>query len=170
MAYHRQQGVNTAIARIFNTYGPRMRPNDGRAVPTFLRQAMADKPLTLFGNGEQTRSFCYVDDLIEGLLRLALSAEHLPVNIGNPVEVSLNTLAHMIIDMVGAKSSIVYQALPTDDPKIRRPDISKAQRILDWHPQIELAEGLHRVWEYESTTASHSLTGIGQDAEHLAGG
>ena len=169
MAYHRQQGVNTAIARIFNTYGPRMRPNAGRAVPTFLRQAMADKPLTLFGDGEQTRSFCYVDDLIEGLLRLALSAEHLPVNIGNPTEISLNQLAKMIVDMVGSASPIVYQALPTDDPKIRRPDIAKAQRVLDWSPRIDLADGLRRVWEYESHTASHSLTGLGQSAEHLAG-
>ncbi len=128
MAYHRQQGVDTCIARIFNTYGPRMRPNDGRAVPTFMRQAIAGKPLTVFGDGSQTRSFCYVDDLIDGLVRLAFSGEHTPVNIGNPCEMTLLELAQEIVAVTGSTSEIVFSALPIDDPKIRRPDIAKAKR------------------------------------------
>src|SRR5512140_2473007 len=136
IAYHRQQGVDTCIARIFNTYGPRMRPNDGRAVPTFMRQALAGKPLTVFGDGSQTRSFCYVDDLMEGLYRLAFSGEHTPVNIGNPTEMTLTQLAEEIISVTGSASEIVYSALPIDDPKVRRPDIAKARRLLEWEPRI----------------------------------
>jgi dTDP-glucose 4,6-dehydratase len=161
MAYHRQQGVDTAIARIFNTYGPRMRPMDGRAIPTFLRQAMADKPITVFGDGTQTRSFCYVDDLIDGLVKLASSREHMPVNIGNPVEMTLTELAQAIIDVVGSRSEIVYEALPIDDPKVRQPDISKARRLLDWEPKVSLREGLERLWAFEQENRSHSLTGLG---------
>jgi len=163
MAYHRQQGVDTAIARIFNTYGPRMRPNDGRAVPTFMRQALESKPITVFGDGSQTRSFCYVDDLIDGLLRLAFRGEHTPVNLGNPQELSLQELAAKIIGLTGSASEIVYEALPIDDPKVRCPDISKAKRLLDWHPKIDLDEGLRRVWEYELSTQNYSMTGLAGD-------
>jgi dTDP-glucose 4,6-dehydratase len=144
MAYHRQQGVDTGIARIFNTYGPRMRPHDGRAIPTFLRQALQDKPLTVFGDGSQTRSFCYVDDLIEGIIRLAESGVHQPVNIGNPDEFTLLELARIVIEVTGSRSEIVYQALPTDDPHVRQPDISLARQLLDWAPTVDLREGLRR--------------------------
>ena len=144
MAYHRQQGVDTCIVRIFNTYGPRMRPNDGRAIPTFVRQALEGKPLTLFGDGSQTRSFCYVDDLIRGLHMLMSTHEHLPVNIGNPRELSLLELAETILMVTGSGSNIVYEALPVDDPKVRRPDIARAREVLGWEPTIELEEGLVR--------------------------
>ena len=144
MAYHRQQGVDTCIVRIFNTYGPRMRPNDGRAIPTFVRQALEGKPLTLFGDGSQTRSFCYVDDLIRGLHMLMSSHEHLPVNIGNPRELSLLELAETILMVTGSGSNIVYEALPVDDPKVRQPDIARAREVLGWEPTIELEEGLVR--------------------------
>ncbi|MDX6645127.1 MAG: dTDP-glucose 4,6-dehydratase [Miltoncostaeaceae bacterium] len=142
MAYHRQQGVDTHIVRIFNTYGPRMRPHDGRAIPTFLRQALADKPLTVFGEGSQTRSFCYVSDEIEGLLRLIQSDYHEPVNIGNPTEFTILELAETVIRLTGSRSEIVYEALPQDDPAVRRPDISLARALLDWEPTIGLEEGL----------------------------
>ncbi len=145
MAYHGQQGVDTAIARIFNTYGPRMRPNDGRAVPTFVRQALEGKPLTVFGDGSQTRSFCYVDDLIRGLVLLAESSEHLPVNLGNPGEFTLNELAEAVLRVTGSKSEIVYEALPVDDPQVRQPDITRARQLLGWEPEIELDEGLRRM-------------------------
>jgi len=145
MAYHGQQGVDTAIVRIFNTYGPRMRPNDGRAVPTFVRQALEGKPLTVFGDGTQTRSFCYVDDLIRGLVLLAESGEHLPVNIGNPAEFTLNELAETVLRITGSKSEVVYEALPVDDPQVRQPDITRAQQLLGWAPEIELEEGLRRM-------------------------
>ena len=168
MAYHRQQGVDTAIARIFNTYGPRMRPNDGRAVPTFMRQAMNGIPITVFGDGSQTRSFCYVDDLIEGLVRLAFSGEHTPVNLGNPAELTLAELAREIIDLTGSASAIVNEALPIDDPKVRCPDIAKAVRLLGWRPTVDLREGLRRVWEYELSTQSHTTTGlVGDDLEEI---
>jgi dTDP-glucose 4,6-dehydratase len=144
MAYHRQQGVDTCIVRIFNTYGPRMRVNDGRAIPTFLRQALENKPLTVFGDGSQTRSFCYVDDLIRGLHLLAESGEHLPVNIGNPQEMSLLELAQAVLDATGSSSEIVYEALPVDDPQVRQPDITRATQVLGWTPEIGLQEGLHR--------------------------
>jgi dTDP-glucose 4,6-dehydratase len=145
MAYHRQQGVDTCIARIFNTYGPRMRPNDGRAVPTFVRQALEGKPLTVFGDGTQTRSFCYVDDLIRGLVALAESGEHLPVNIGNPNEFTLNELAESVVRITGSKSDIVHEALPVDDPQVRQPDITRARQLLGWEPEVELEEGLRRM-------------------------
>jgi dTDP-glucose 4,6-dehydratase len=160
MAYHRQQGVDTCIARIFNTYGPRMRPNDGRAVPTFVRQALADQPLTVFGDGSQTRSFCYVDDLIEGLFRLACSGVHEPVNIGNPAEMTLTELAETVIAVTGSDSKIVFSSLPIDDPKVRRPDSTRAKELLGWEPTVALAEGLRRVVEFERNNRSHSLTAL----------
>jgi dTDP-glucose 4,6-dehydratase len=145
MAYHRQQGVDTCIARIFNTYGPRMRPHDGRAIPTFIRQALENKPLTVFGDGSQTRSFCYVDDQIRGLYALATSGEHLPVNIGNPHEMTLLELAEAVVRVTGSKSEIVFEALPVDDPQVRQPDITRAQQVLGWEPEVELDEGLKRL-------------------------
>jgi dTDP-glucose 4,6-dehydratase len=144
MAYHRQQGVDTSIVRIFNTYGARMRPHDGRAIPTFLRQALSDRPITVFGDGSQTRSFCYVDDLIRGIIALAESGEHLPVNIGNPDEFTLLELAQAVIDVTSSRSDFVYEALPTDDPKQRRPDITRARDLLAWEPRVSLREGLQR--------------------------
>ncbi|HEU4976050.1 MAG TPA: UDP-glucuronic acid decarboxylase family protein [Baekduia sp.] len=144
MAYHRQQGVDTAIIRIFNTYGPRMRPNDGRAIPTFLRQALTGKPITVFGDGSQTRSFCYVDDLIRGMIALAESGYHDPVNVGNPDEFTLLELAEAVIDITGSSSEVVFEALPTDDPKVRQPNIGLAKQILGWEPTIVLREGLQR--------------------------
>jgi dTDP-glucose 4,6-dehydratase len=144
MAYHRQQGVDTSIVRIFNTYGPRMRPHDGRAIPTFLRQALDEKPLTVFGTGAQTRSFCYVDDLIRGVYLLATSGEHTPVNIGNPIEMSLLELAETVVRVTGSSSEIVFEALPVDDPQVRRPDITRAKQVLGWEPEIGLEDGLRR--------------------------
>jgi dTDP-glucose 4,6-dehydratase len=147
MAYHRQQGVDTAIVRIFNTYGARMRPHDGRAIPTFLRQAVAGEPITMFGDGSQTRSFCYADDLIRGIIALAESGEHLPVNIGNPGEFTLLQLAETIVQITGSSSEIVFQPLPKDDPQQRRPDISRAQALLGWEPTVDLDDGLRRTIE-----------------------
>jgi dTDP-glucose 4,6-dehydratase len=147
MAYHRQQGVDTCIARIFNTYGPRMRPYDGRAIPTFMRQALENKPLTVFGDGSQTRSFCYVDDLIRGLYLLATSREHLPVNLGNPNEMTLLELAQTILRVTGSTSEIVFEGLPTDDPQVRQPDITRARQILGWEPEVALEDGLRRAAE-----------------------
>ena len=145
MAYHTQQGVDTAIARIFNTYGPRMRRNDGRAIPTFVRQALEEKPLTVFGDGSQTRSFCYVDDMIKGMYLLAMSDEHLPINLGNPNEFTILELAETVIRVTESRSEIVYEALPIDDPHIRQPDIMRAKEVLGWEPEIELQEGLRRM-------------------------
>jgi dTDP-glucose 4,6-dehydratase len=145
MAYHRQQGVNTCIARIFNTYGPRMRPHDGRAIPTFLRQALAGQPLTVFGDGSQTRSFCYVDDLVRGLYFLAMSEEHQPVNLGNPGEYTLLELARVVLSVSGSSSEIVFEALPVDDPQVRQPDITRAREVLAWEPEVSLENGLRRV-------------------------
>ena len=144
MAYHRQQGVDTVIMRIFNTYGARMRAHDGRAIPTFLRQALQDRPITVFGDGSQTRSFTYVSDLIDGMIRLSESGHHYPVNIGNPNEFTLLELAHTVIEVTGSKSEIVFEALPTDDPQVRQPDISLARDLLGWEPKVELREGLQR--------------------------
>ncbi len=147
MAYHRQQGVDTAIMRIFNTYGPKMRPHDGRAIPTFMRQALQNLPITVFGDGSQTRSFCYVDDLIRGMIALAESGQVGPINIGNPNEFTLLALAETIMDVTGSSSEIVYEALPTDDPQVRQPDIGLARELLGWEPEIELREGLIRTIE-----------------------
>ena len=145
MAYHSQQGVDTAIVRIFNTYGPRMRSHDGRAIPSFMRQALENEPLTVFGDGSQTRSFCYVDDLIRGLHLLAESEEHLPVNLGNPNEFSILELAQTVLRVTSSKSEIVFEALPIDDPQVRQPDITRARQLLGWQPEIELEEGLRRI-------------------------
>jgi dTDP-glucose 4,6-dehydratase len=147
MAYHRQQGVDTAIVRIFNTYGPRMRPHDGRAIPTFLRQALQDRPITVFGDGSQTRSFCYVSDLIDGLIRLMESGHHDPVNIGNPNEFTLLELAEAVVEVTGSRSQIVFEALPQDDPQVRQPDITLARALLGWEPVVELRDGLRRTIE-----------------------
>jgi dTDP-glucose 4,6-dehydratase len=144
MAYHRQQGVDTAIVRIFNTFGSRMRPNDGRAIPTFLRQALQDRPITVFGDGSQTRSFTFVADEIRGLIALSESGYHMPVNVGNPNEFTLLELAEAVIEVTGSRSEIVFEALPTDDPKVRQPDITLAREILGWEPQVSLREGLRR--------------------------
>jgi dTDP-glucose 4,6-dehydratase len=144
MAYHRQQGVDTGIVRIFNTYGPRMRTNDGRAIPTFLRQALEGAPVTVFGDGSQTRSFCFVDDLIAGIILLAESDEHLPVNLGNPDEKTLLELAETVIRMTGSTSEIVFEALPVDDPQVRQPDITRAKQILGWEPRVSLEDGLRK--------------------------
>jgi dTDP-glucose 4,6-dehydratase len=148
MAYLRQQGVDTCIARIFNTSGPKMRPHDGRAIPTFLRQALTDKPLTVFGDGSQTRSFCYVDDMIRGLVLLAESDVHEPVNLGNPDEMSLLKLAKLIIELTESRSEIVFEALPIDDPQVRQPDITRARQLLGWKPEIDVREGLRRTIEH----------------------
>ncbi|MCX8019464.1 MAG: SDR family oxidoreductase [Chitinophagaceae bacterium] len=148
MAYHNFHGVNTAIVRIFNTYGPRMRLNDGRALPTFICQALRGEDLTVFGDGSQTRSFCYVDDLIEGIYRLLLSDYHLPVNLGNPDEISLKHFAEEIIALSGKNLKIVYKPLPVDDPKQRQPDITRAGEILGWKPAISRAEGLKITYNY----------------------
>jgi dTDP-glucose 4,6-dehydratase len=148
MAYHRAKGVRSSIARIFNTFGPRMKLNDGRVVPAFLDQALRGQPITIFGDGSQTRSFCYVSDLVDGLYRLMLSTEAMPVNVGNPREMTILEFAEMIVSMTGSKSNIVQQPLPEDDPKQRRPDISKAQRILGWNPTVTLEEGLKYTVEY----------------------
>jgi dTDP-glucose 4,6-dehydratase len=147
MAYHRQQGVDTSIVRIFNTYGSRMRPHDGRAIPTFLRQALQTRPITVFGDGSQTRSFCYVGDEIRGLIALAESGYHLPVNVGNPDEYTLLELAEAVIEVTASSSEIVFEALPVDDPQVRQPDISLAREILGWEPTIDLREGLRRTIE-----------------------
>jgi dTDP-glucose 4,6-dehydratase len=148
MAYHRYHGVETRIVRIFNTYGPRMRLEDGRALPAFMGQCLRGEDLTVFGDGTQTRSFCYVDDLVEGIFRLLSSGEVYPVNLGNPDEITLLELAHRILGVTGSKSRIVYRPLPEDDPKVRRPDIGKAKRLLGWEPRVSLDEGLQRVLPY----------------------
>ncbi len=145
MAYHRYHGVDIRIVRIFNTYGPRMRPNDGRAIPTFIPQALNGEPLTVFGNGSQTRSFCYVDDLVEGIYRLMASGYTNPVNIGNPIEMTVLELAEKIIEMTGSKSEIVFRDLPQDDPKVRQPDITLAKTLLQWEPKTTLEDGLTRI-------------------------
>lgn len=148
MAYHRQHGMETRIVRIFNTYGPRMRLRDGRVVPAFISQALSNKPVTVFGEGKQTRSFCYCADLIEGIYRLMMSDYPLPVNIGNPHEMTMLEFARQIIQITGSKSRIVFQPLPQDDPKQRRPDITKARQLLKWEPKVPFAEGMRRTIEY----------------------
>ena len=157
MAYLRQQGVNTTIVRIFNTFGPRMRANDGRAIPAFMGQALAHRPVTVFGDGGQTRSFCYVDDLIRGLVLLAESDVHEPVNIGNPNEMSLLEMAKLIIELTDSRSEIVFEALPVDDPQVRQPDIARARDLLGWEPEIEVRDGIARTIEqYTSKLAQRA--------------
>jgi dTDP-glucose 4,6-dehydratase len=148
MAYHRYHGVDTRIVRIFNTYGPRMRLNDGRALPNFLYQALTGEPLTVYGDGKQTRSFCYVSDLLDGIYRLLESDEHDPTNIGNPHEITILEFAERIRALVGSKEPIVFRPLPQDDPKQRCPDITKARRVLKWEPKVNLEEGLKRTYDY----------------------
>jgi dTDP-glucose 4,6-dehydratase len=148
MAYLRQQGVDTCIVRIFNTYGPRMRANDGRAIPAFMGQALSERPLTVFGDGSQTRSFCYVDDLVRGLIALAESGVHEPVNIGNPNEMSLLEMAKLVIELTDSRSEIVFEALPIDDPQVRQPDIARARDLLGWEPEVDLRVGLERTIEH----------------------
>jgi dTDP-glucose 4,6-dehydratase len=148
MAYHRYHGVDTRIVRIFNTYGPRMRLNDGRALPNFLHQALTGEPLTVYGDGKQTRSFCYVSDLLDGIYRLLESDEHDPVNIGNPHEITILEFAERVRTLVGSKEPIVFRPLPQDDPKQRCPDITKARRILKWEPKVNLEDGLKRTYDY----------------------
>src|SRR4029079_726985 len=148
MAYLRQQGVDTAIVRIFNTFGPRMRPHDGRAIPAFLGQALADRPVTVFGDGSQTRSFCYVEDLIRGLVLLAESDVHEPVNLGNPDEMSLLEMANLIIELTESRSEVVFEALPVDDPQVRQPDIARARDLLGWQPEIDVRDGIGRTIEH----------------------
>ena len=142
MAYHRMKGVNTHLVRIFNTYGPRLHPSDGRVISNFMMQALRGEPLTVYGDGQQTRSFCFVADLIEGILRLSRSEEHMPTNIGNPVEFTILECAEAVLEVTGSKSELRFEPLPQDDPTRRRPDISKAKRILDWEPKVSLREGL----------------------------
>jgi dTDP-glucose 4,6-dehydratase len=151
MAYHRYHGVDTKIVRIFNTYGPRMRINDGRAVPAFMSQALRNEDVTVFGDGSQTRSFTYITDLVDGIIRLMLSSENDPINIGNPREMTIKEIADTIIRMTGSKSKVVYKPLPTDDPKQRRPDITRARTLLDWEPTVDLDEGLVKTIEYFRT-------------------
>lgn len=149
MAYHNFHGVETRMIRIFNTYGPRMRLDDGRALPTFMSQALRGENVTVFGDGSQTRSFCYVDDLVEGIYRLLMSDYYMPVNIGNPAEITLKEFAEEVVELVGNKDvKIVYEPLPKDDPKQRRPDITKAKEILGWEPKVDRSEGLKRTLEY----------------------
>jgi dTDP-glucose 4,6-dehydratase len=148
MAYHRHHGVDTKIIRIFNTYGPRMRIHDGRAVPTFIGQALRGEDVTIFGNGSQTRSFCYVTDLVDGILKLAASSTNDPVNVGNPHELSIEDIARTIIRMTGSSSKLVFRPLPTDDPKVRQPDITRARTILGWEPKVPLEVGLTSTIEY----------------------
>jgi dTDP-glucose 4,6-dehydratase len=148
MAYHRYHGVNTHIVRIFNTYGPRMRLDDGRVVPNFMGQALRGEPITIYGDGSQTRSFCYVDDLVVGIVRLLRADFHEPVNLGNPNELSILSFAREILELSGSKSPLEYKPLPQDDPRVRRPDISRAQRLLGWEPKVDRRDGLRRTLEY----------------------
>jgi dTDP-glucose 4,6-dehydratase len=148
MAYHRYEKVDTRIVRIFNTYGPRLQINDGRVISNFMKQALQGEPLTIYGDGSQTRSFCYVSDEVDGILRLSRSDEHLPTNIGNPTEFTILECAKVVLDVTGSKSEIVSEPLPQDDPKQRKPDITKAKKLLGWEPKIELREGLEKSMEY----------------------
>lgn len=148
MAYHTYHGLETRIVRIFNTYGPRMRLNDGRVLPAFIGQALRGEDLTIFGDGSQTRSFCYVDDLVEGIYRLLMSDYAQPVNIGNPSEITIKDFAEEIIKLTGTSQQVIYKPLPKDDPKQRQPDITKAREILEWEPKVERSEGLRRTYDY----------------------
>ena len=148
MAYHRYHRMNTKIVRIFNTYGPRMRLRDGRVVPAFISQALNREPLTVFGDGSQTRSFCYVSDLIDGIFRLAMSDHHGPVNLGNPQEMTIRQFAEKILEITGAKSEISYKPLPVDDPKVRQPDITRARTLLSWEPKVAFENGIRETIDY----------------------
>jgi dTDP-glucose 4,6-dehydratase len=148
MAYHRFHGMDTKIVRIFNTYGPRMRLRDGRVVPAFISQALSNEPLTIFGDGSQTRSFCYVSDLIEGVFRLAMSDQHGPVNIGNPVEMTIRQFAEKIISITGATGGITFKELPVDDPKVRQPDITRARKLFGWEPKVDFGSGIGSTIDY----------------------
>ena len=165
MAYHTFHGVETRIVRIFNTYGPRMRLNDGRALPAFIGQALRGEDLTVFGDGSQTRSFCYVDDLVDGIYKLLLSDYPYPVNVGNPDEISLKDFAEEIIKLTGTKQKIVYKPLPTDDPKQRKPDITKAKEILGWQPKVNRAEGLKITYEYFKSLSKEELNKLPKEFE-----
>ena len=158
MAYHRYHGVDTRIVRIFNTYGPRMRLNDGRALPNFLYQALVGEPITVYGDGKQTRSFCYVSDLIDGIYRLLESDEHEPVNIGNLTEITILEFAERVRALVGTTAPIVFRPLPQDDPRQRRPDISKARQLLRWQPRIDLRTGLQKSLEYFRSAVGKTAT------------
>jgi len=158
MAYHRYHGLDTRIVRIFNTYGPRMRMHDGRVVPNFIMQALQGEPLTVYGQGQQTRSFQYVDDLVDGINKLLATEHHLPVNIGNPYEMTVLEFAEKIIKLTGSKSKIEYKPLPEDDPQVRQPDIAKAKRILKWEPKVTLEEGLAKTIEYFRTRLAEQKT------------
>lgn len=151
MAYHRYHNLDTRIVRIFNTYGPRMRENDGRAIPNFICQALSGRPITVYGTGRQTRSFCYISDLIDGIYRLTEAKVHDPVNIGNPDEMTLMELARTVIDIIGSKSRIIHKALPADDPRVRCPDIGKARRLLKWRPRVRIENGLRQTISYFSS-------------------
>jgi dTDP-glucose 4,6-dehydratase len=153
MAYHRSRGVNTHLVRIFNTYGPRLHPSDGRVISNFMMQAIEGEPLTIYGDGAQTRSFCYVDDLIDGIVRLAASDEHLPVNIGNPDEFTILECAQAVLEVTGSKSRLVFEPLPQDDPTRRCPDITKARKLLAWEPKVKLREGLEKSLEFFTSCA-----------------
>ena len=155
MAYHRSRGVSTHLARIFNTYGPRLHPADGRVISNFMMQALRGEPLTIYGDGQQTRSFCNVDDLIDGIMRLAHSDEHLPVNIGNPVEFTILECAQAVLEVTASKSKLCFVDLPVDDPTRRRPDITKARTLLGWEPRVELREGLERSLDYFKSKLVH---------------
>lgn len=159
MGYHRKHGTDTRIVRIFNTYGPRMRLNDGRALPNFLYQALSGQPITVYGDGKQTRSFCYVSDLIEGILRLLDSQEHLPVNIGNPHEITILEFAERIRAITGGQATLAFRPLPQDDPKRRRPDIGKAKELLHWEPKVSLEEGLRLTLAYFQKTFAEKRAG-----------
>src|ERR1700739_2439756 len=165
MAYHTFHGLETRIVRIFNTYGPRMRLNDGRALPAFIGQALRSEEITVFGDGSQTRSFCSVDDLVEGICRLLMSDYHQPVNVGNPDEISLKDFAEEIIKLTGTKQKIVYKPLPTDDPKQRQPDITKAKEILNWQPKVSRAEGLKITYEYFKSLPKEELIKMPKEFE-----
>jgi len=159
MAYHREHGLETRIVRIFNTYGPRMRLNDGRVVPTFISQALKKEPITLYGEGKQTRSFCYCSDLIEGIYRLMMSDYCYPVDIGNPDELSIRQFAELILELTGAQLELIHKDLPTDDPKQRRPDITKARSLLQWEPKVDLREGLRKTIEWFSSQPLREFDG-----------
>lgn len=163
MAYHRMRGINTHLVRIFNTYGPRLHPSDGRVISNFMMQALRGEALTIYGDGQQTRSFCYVDDLIEGIARLAASDEHLPVNIGNPDEFTILECAEAVLEVTGSKSRLVYEQLPQDDPTRRRPDITRARTLLQWAPRIPLREGLERSLEFFQSKVAGTESGAARN-------